>query len=235
MANNYLEFSEVLPKLTPEEEAWLQEQLETIYVFGDRQYTEEGLPEGINAQEADWYGIRAWADLDPRPDYGEEFGFCCQFCDDEPGENWGRHLWFYTDEWGDPELVAHLVQKFLKRFRPNDCWSFGYAVTCSKPRAGAFGGGAVFVTANAVEYFSDGDFLEKAREAFERAKQPDRAPTTDRRFVLYDFDAEELASTRVYDDAPEAAVDADLLDNVMVVGFALEHVPGGSDTEKEST
>ncbi len=32
MANNYLEFSEVLPNLTSEEEAWLKEQLETARV-----------------------------------------------------------------------------------------------------------------------------------------------------------------------------------------------------------
>lgn len=235
MANNYLEFSEVLPKLTPEEEAWLQEQLQTVHVFGDRQYTEEELPEELNSADADWFGIRAWADLDPKPDYGDEFGFCCAFDDDAecPGTGWGRHLWFYTDEWGYPELVAHLVRKFLKRFRPEECWTLSYGVTCSKPRVGEFGGGAVFVTADAVEYFSDGDFLEKAREAFERAKQPDREPTTERRFVLYDFDSGDLASTRVYDDAQEAATDADLLDNVMVVGFTLEHTPGASNTEKK--
>ncbi len=45
----------------------------------------------------------------------------------------------------------------------------------------------------------------------------------------------ELASTRVYDDAREAAVDADLLENVMVVGFTMEHVPAGSDSKKEGT
>ncbi len=235
MSNNYLEFSEVLPNLTPDEEAWLKEQLQTVHVFGDRQYTEEELPEGLDTTGADWFGIRAWADLDPRPDYGDEFGFCCQFCDSESEEDWGRHLWFYTEEWGYPELVAHLVQKFLKQFRPGDCWSLSYAVSCSKPRVGEFGGGAVFVTADGVEYSSDGDFLEKARKAFERAKQPGREPTIQRRFVLYDFDAGDLASTRVYDNAQEAAEDADLLDNVMVVGFTMEHMPAGSLAEKEDT
>ena len=63
-------------------------------------------------------------------------------------DGWGRHLWFYAEESGSPDNVAWLVQKFLKRFRPDQCWSLTYAATCSKPRVGEFGGGAVFVTAD---------------------------------------------------------------------------------------
>ena len=233
MANQYLEFSEVLPNLTAEEETWLKEQLEMIHVFGDRQYTSVELPEGLDPMKSDWCGIRAWRDLEELPGFPTDLGFCYEFCDDSRGENWGRHLWFYTEEWGYPELVAHLVQKFLRQFRAGDCWSLSYAATCEKLRVGDFGGGAVFVTANDIQYFSDGDFREKAREVFEQAKQPDAEPATERRFVLYDFDTGDLASTRVYDDAQEAAQDAALLDNVMVVGFSLERVPSGSLAESE--
>ncbi len=228
MANHYLGFSEVLPNLTAEEEAWLKEQLTTIYVFGDKHYTDETLPEGLNALDADWSGIRAWHDLDPKPYDSDEYGFCCEFFDSESGENWGRHLWFYTEEWGELDRVVHLVRKFLKTFRPSDCWALSYAITCSKPRVGEFGGGAVFVTADDIQYFSADEFRENARDAFEREKQPATDPVAEQQFVLYDFDMGELASTRVYDDAQEAAQDADLLDNVMVVGFTLEHVPSGS-------
>ena len=35
MADNHLEFSEVLANLTEPEEAWLKEQLQPIRVFGD--------------------------------------------------------------------------------------------------------------------------------------------------------------------------------------------------------
>ncbi len=233
MANQYLEFSEVLPNLTAEEETWLKEQLETIHVFGDKEYTEDMLPKEFDAEKSDWSGVRAWYDMEEQPDSPIDHGFCYEFHDDDPEENWGRHLWFYTEEWGYPELVAHLVQKFLRQFRAGDCWSLSYAVTCSKPRVSEFGGGAVFVTANDIQYFSDGDFREKAREAFEKTKQSDVDPATERRFVLYDFDMCDLASTRVYDDAHEAAQDADLLDNVMVVGFSLERVPSGSLAETE--
>jgi hypothetical protein len=233
MANQYLEFSEVLPNLTSEEEAWLNEQLEIVHVFGDQQYTSAELPEGLDAMKSDWCGIRAWHDLEELPGLRTDVGFCYEFCDEDLDEDWGRHLWFYTEEWGYPELVAHLVQKFLKRFRAGDCWSLSYAVTCSKPRVGEFGGGAMFVTANEIQYFSDGDFREKSREAFEKTKQPDAGRLTEQRFVLYDFDMGDLASTRVYDDAHKAAQDGDLLDSVMVVGFTLECVSGGSVAGKE--
>ena len=33
MANHYLQFSEVLPHLTEEEERWLRHQLEIVWVF----------------------------------------------------------------------------------------------------------------------------------------------------------------------------------------------------------
>ena len=44
MADNYLEFSEVLANLTEPEEAWLKEQLQPVRVFGDNEYPEDAVP-----------------------------------------------------------------------------------------------------------------------------------------------------------------------------------------------
>ena len=41
MADNYLQFSETLDNLTAEEAAWLEEQLQTIVVYGDREFVED--------------------------------------------------------------------------------------------------------------------------------------------------------------------------------------------------
>ena len=65
--------------------------------------------------------------------------------------------------------MAHLVQKFLKKFRPADCWPLTYSETCSKPRVGEFGGGALFVTATDVKWQSAFSFIEQERRAFEQA------------------------------------------------------------------
>jgi hypothetical protein len=68
------------------------------------------------------------------------------------------------------------VQKFLKKFRPDQCWSLTYATTCSKPRAGEFGGGAVFVTADEIKWQNAYDFIEDQRAAF-KAKRSKARPT----------------------------------------------------------
>jgi len=168
MTNNYLEFSEVLPHLTAEEERWLREQLESVCVFGDREYAQDELPSDLDAADADWSGCRAWRDLEGHdPDDGEMIGFECEFhADQDTPDGWGRHLWLHAEEGADLERIAHLVQKFLKHFRPDQCWSLTYATTCSKPRAGEFGGGAVFVTADQVEWQNAYDFVEQCRQAF---------------------------------------------------------------------
>jgi hypothetical protein len=59
------------------------------------------------------------------------------------------------------------VQKFLKKFRPGQCWSLAYSTTCSKPRVSEFGGGAVFVTADTIQSNSTNDFIEDRRVTFE--------------------------------------------------------------------
>lgn len=128
MANNYLQFSEVLPRLTAEEEQWLVEQLEVVHVHDGKEYTDKDLPEELASEEIEWSGCRAFRDLDGfDPGMEDGAGFCYEFDTDEDAyTNWGRHLWVYAEEYGDEERLTHLVQKFLKRFRPQDSWSLGY-------------------------------------------------------------------------------------------------------------
>ena len=166
MANNYLEFSETLGDLTPKEETWLREQLEIVHVYGEREYAEGEVPAEPDDVEA-WSGCRAWRDLpeyDPEDD--EPVGFAYEFLGDDEPDGGSRYLWFYAEESGYLDRVAHLVQKFLRQFRPEAYWTLSYATTCSKPRAGEFGGGCVFVTASKVEWCSTWDFLEAHIEAF---------------------------------------------------------------------
>jgi len=152
MADYYLQFSETLDKLRPEEEKWLGEQLTAD--------PDTGCPAFLLDYE----------DRDPDdPTYGFEWAFLGE--GDEP------HLWVNADDHGDVDRLAHLVQKFLKAFRPADCWSLSNANTCSKPRVDGFGGGAVFVTAGEIRTHSSGEFIFQQRQAFEAAKA-NRAATT---------------------------------------------------------
>lgn len=154
MANNYLQFSEVIPNLIPEEEAWLKQQLGLIAVRdGEKREIPDWNDEATAG--ADWIGPRFLQDYEDYEPMGSGPDFEYQFDDDGPS-NWGRHLWVYGAEYGDPGQVAHLVQKLLKRFRRDQCWSLTYAQTCSKLRVSEFSGGAVFVTAYADHLDHDG-------------------------------------------------------------------------------
>ena len=164
MADYYLQFSEVIDHLSTDEEAWLCRQLEYIFVFGDQEYGEDNLPAGLDPDDADWEGIRAWRNHDDIED-SEDVGFDYAFGDDRSGD-WGRQLWLYRQESGDVERVACLVQQFLKQFRPDHCWSLTYSRTCSKLRVGAFTGGAVFVTAEEIEWETARQFVDDRRKLF---------------------------------------------------------------------
>jgi hypothetical protein len=162
-----LEFSEVLPNLTEAEEAWLKEQLQIIRVFGDQEYPEDAVPAELADTKPDWTGIRFLRDKKDHDAQWDDLGFEYSFHDDPP-TGWGRHLWLYTEGWGNISNVAWLVQKFLKKFRPGQCWGLTYAATCSKPRVSEFSGGAVFVTAKRICWQDGGDFIERKRAAFKK-------------------------------------------------------------------
>ena len=167
MADNYLQFSETLDNLTAEEETWLEEQLESILVFGDREYSEEDPANTLlPSSDPDFTGPRFLRD---NPDFESPWGvlgFEYAFQDEDDETPPARYLWLYADTYGEPAHAAWLIQKFLKRFRPEQCWSLTYASTCSKPRVGEFSGGAVFVTANKTKFQDAGDYVEQKRAAF---------------------------------------------------------------------
>lgn len=148
MADNYLQFSQSLDSLTPEETAWLRAQL------------------------ADSPGTDCPCFLLDYPEREEGDDYCGFAYAFRNGTD-GRHLSIYAEDSGDPARAAHLVQKFLKQFHPDQCWSLTYANTCSKPRAGEFGGGAVFVTADEIRWNDSYGFIEEQRKLFERRRQHD--------------------------------------------------------------
>ncbi|MGA2620117.1 MAG: hypothetical protein ABSF26_21070 [Thermoguttaceae bacterium] len=172
MADHYLEFSEVLPHLTDAEEQWLRDQLVVVAVSGDGEHVEKGAPDDPDPTAADWRGCRVYRDVPECAEYVKETdldgpGFEYEFGHNTDEGGCGRHLWVHAGEWGYLDGLAHLVQKFLKRFRPDQCWSLTYATTCSKPRVGEFGGGAVFVTADTIRWQNAYDFVAYQRETFE--------------------------------------------------------------------
>ncbi len=148
MADNYLEFSETLDDVTPEEAAWIDQQISEDPNVGCPMFL---------------------TDCEDRDPDDTDCGFIYSFEEDD-GK---RRFWAHSDGWGNVNHVVHLVQKFLKRFRRDQCWSLTYANTCSKPRLGEFGGGAVFVTADDIRWDDSYDFIEEQRKTFQRCQEHD--------------------------------------------------------------
>jgi hypothetical protein len=142
MADNYVQFSEVVPALTAEEQGWVERTL-----GGD-----DDADLGRILRKA---GIRT-RDVDP---------------DDWPGFEWevakpGNDLWLYAQGSSNAAHAGQFVRALLARFRPGDCWSLAWAETCCRPRVGEFGGGRLFVTADCVRVFTAAGWLAERRRAF---------------------------------------------------------------------
>lgn len=127
MADNYVQFSEMIDSLSPQELKWWEDEKQRVC--------------GRLAMDGD----------------------CESGCVDFSIEKYGKeyYVWFSSDEWGNPDEVALTVQRFLKAHRPNSYFSLTWAETCSKPRIGEFGGGAVFVTANEISWLSTYQWVKK--------------------------------------------------------------------------
>jgi hypothetical protein len=116
-------------------------------------------------EEVAWVRRQLDEDLESERDWelpeDEFLGFDWQILD-EPAET--RRLSLYAEESGDPLAVGRFVQAYLKRFQPEGSFVLTYACTCDKPRAGEFGGGALFVTSKSIDSFDAHDWLaERAR------------------------------------------------------------------------
>jgi hypothetical protein len=54
----------------------------------------------------------------------------------------GSSLWIHDDDHGDVEAVIRFVLRLAAELDLTGLWGFEYALTCSRPRLDAFGGGA---------------------------------------------------------------------------------------------
>lgn len=156
MANNYCQWSEYLPLNSKEEANWLK----SVLSLDIDDYPEtNGLDESQARQKilGEKFGIYLSEDnADYFPSFSQEFN------DDDSG------VYLYAEEYGNVEAAATIIQTFLNKFRPDDYFKIEWADTCSKPRAGEFGGGAVFVTATKIEWLTTGSWVSKQASSFKK-------------------------------------------------------------------
>ena len=171
MADYFLQFSETVSGLAEPETAWLADQLRCVAVIDGVEYPADEIPDGVTTDQVAWLGprfLRGVADYEDSP--GEP-AFCYEFGADED-DDVGRYLWLYSEDHADLDQVALLVQKFLRTFRPADVWTFTYATTCSKPRCGAFGGGAGIVMADNIMWHDAELIADAARRQADSSCSP---------------------------------------------------------------
>jgi hypothetical protein len=92
--------------------------------------------------------------------------------EDDPEEPVFKQLWMYSDDHGSTNHTASFVQEFLRRFRPTDWWWMSWADTATRRQVGEFSGGAVFVTAETINFVEAHDWARQQVDAFCRSKGP---------------------------------------------------------------
>lgn len=133
VANNYLLFSESIPAISVKEKKWIDAIPQGIEYADSVDYTEDTWEAAFRAA-LELCGIDV-KDIDDRLD-----DFPCFDWSTEDGD-W----WIYTEESGDIEHVACVVQAFIRKFRPDFIFKLTWAQTCSKPRISNFAGGCLVV------------------------------------------------------------------------------------------
>jgi hypothetical protein len=65
-------------------------------------------------------------------------------------------IWLYGEESGDPDMLAKLIQKTMRKFKMKRAIAFTWAETCSKMRTDEFCGGGVCVKPRSMLWMSGG-------------------------------------------------------------------------------
>lgn len=77
----------------------------------------------------------------------------------------GSTLWIHDDDHGDVEAVIRFVLRLAEELDLTGLWGFQYALTCSRPRLDAFGGGAHVIdlgTRKSIGWTSSQEWLAAA-------------------------------------------------------------------------
>lgn len=160
MANNYTQFSEALELEHPGEVEWAKNHFGLFERVSESEDPSSHPEFGAYEEMAELYGIE---DGD-EPMIGFDWSL-------EPrGKKGAATLYLFSEESGNVDHAAIFVQDYLRKFARDKCFSITWAATCSKPRAGEFGGGGIFITAKNIEWVEAWSWCDEKRKAFEGKK-----------------------------------------------------------------
>lgn len=153
MADNFKQFSEEIADLTAEEAEWIRTELDAT-------------PDSIGKEKA-----RVRREQVIRDEYDAEDAQCWPDFEWEILEGDGpSRLWIHADDYGSVQDVGGFIRAFLEKFRPSATFFLSWADTCSKMRVGEFDGGAIFVTAESVEYLQASSWAQFKAEEWAKSR-----------------------------------------------------------------
>jgi hypothetical protein len=142
MANNYTHFSFAFQINSPAEAEYLETILQAAHGY-DESDENLALAREVFGSQFDYYGCLGF-------DYEIE-------CGSEGGE-----VWIHDDGGeGNADHAVSLVQAYLNKFDLDTKIGFSWAFTCSSPRIGEFGGGAVVVTKDDEKWMNTDQWLSE--------------------------------------------------------------------------
>jgi len=148
MADYYTQFSSIIRHITKKERKWLEQFLS----IPDEEALEDEalLKKWMEERDNPPYDV-----YDEEPEFWPHFQY--EFTKTEDGKT---GFWIHSYEYGNLDFIEHVVQCFLKKFRPKECFTLEWSNTCSKLRTDGFGGGALFVTAEEKKFISTSSWLD---------------------------------------------------------------------------
>lgn len=140
MADHFTKFAVELTALTDAEVAWVVEALGW------------DPDEDPDAEDPPW-----WDDQAMGPGFDHEL------------DRQAREVLLYGEESGNVECLAEFVLAFVVKFRPDEIVEIEWAETCSRTRAGEFGGGACVVSREGIEWMATSTWASrKVKEVRDR-------------------------------------------------------------------
>ena len=149
MADYYDNYSVPLPYKTGEERKWLLERLEAELCEPENEKLIPQLfPDCKDFDASFWPGF-GWKDVD---------------ASDKAAS--APYIWIFNEDGMLPDCLFQFVQQYLRKFRPTEAWAIRWASTCSRPKFDGFTGGAAFVTAEKIDIYIAGDWINEREAEF---------------------------------------------------------------------
>ena len=124
--------------------------------------------ENITDEEVEWLEKetrKAYVEEVLEEDFNPERNY---YPHEKCGEKSNGNYWFHDgNTFVDTGVIATILMRFLKKFRPNQYIAFELAYTCDKPRINEFGGSACFITRAGVRWMDTANWIARQIKKFE--------------------------------------------------------------------